>query len=231
MIIDDVEDSLAAVKSVFLEKELNKPVSSRLRDSYLAAAGGWEMNEASALIVDLSQLSTICPEPYELYCACASELGIDPRGDLAKEFQKYRSHKKKPGSAKDAFCFPLSVFAVRSLMMRKLNFSLIPYSNGMPVASLEEVGMWGNECTVKEYRASDEGGLLLYSSDTTPFSEPENAYCREYWRLARRMDAYESLLVTLSEYRPLGLKQTLFPVGTKRHRVMIKMVSLIRRFR
>ena len=230
-IINGVEDSLAAVKSIFLEKELNKPVSSRLHDSYLAAAGGWEMSEASALIVDLSQLSIICPEPYELYCACASELGIDPRGDLAKEFQKYQSHKKKPGSAKDAFCFPLSVFAVRSLMMRKLNFSLIPNSSSMPVASFEEVGMWANECTAKEYKASDESGLLLYSSDTTPFSEPANALCRDYWRLARCMDAYESLLVMLAEYRPLGLKQTLFPVGTKRHKVIFKMVSLIRRFR
>lgn len=231
VIIEGSVYSLAAIKSVFLEKELNKPVSSRLRDLYLAAAGGWEMSEASALIVDLSQLSTICPEPYELYCACASELGIDPRGDLAKEFQKYQSHKKKPGSAKDAFCFPLSVFAVRSLMMRKLNFSFIPNSSSMPVVSFEEVGMWANECTAKEYKASDESGLLLYSSDTTPFSEPANALCRDYWRLARCMDAYESLLVMLAEYRPLGLKRTLFPVGTRRHRVMFKMVSLIRRFR
>lgn len=189
------------------------------------------MSEASALIVDLSQLSTICPEPYELYCACASELGIDPRGDLAKEFQKYQLHKKKPGSAKDAFCLPLSVSAVRSLMMRRLNFSLIPYSNCMPVVSFEEVGTWANECTVKEYKASNESGLLLYSSDTTPFSEPANTLCRDYWRLARCMYAYESLLIMLAEYRPLGLKRTLFPVGTRRHRVMFKMASLIRRFR
>ena len=99
------------------------------------------------------------------------------------------------------------------------------------MASFEEVGTWANECTAKEYKVSDESGLLLYSSDTTPFSEPANALCRDYWRLARRMDAYESLLVTLSEYRPLGLKQTLFPVGTKRYKVIFKMVSLIRRFR
>ena len=99
------------------------------------------------------------------------------------------------------------------------------------MVSFEEVSMWANECTAKEYKASDESGLLLYSSDTTPFSEPENALCRDYWRLARCVDAYESLLVMLAEYRPLGLKQTLFPVGTRRHRVMFKMVSLIRRFR
>lgn len=230
VIVDSAKAPFAAVKSVFLEKELNKPIATDLRNHYLSAAGSWVMIEASAIVMDLTQLSDACPDPFALYCDCASELHADPNGDLVKEFKKYQLYKKKPGSGRDAFCLPLSVYAVRSLMMVRLNFACFTFSDVVPTVSHDELSTWANERTVAAYRMRDESNLIVFSSDTTPFTEPENSLCRDFWRLARGLDSYESLLVTLSEYRPLGLKHALFPVGTRRRKAMFKFVSFIRRY-
>lgn len=230
VIVDSAKAPFVAVKSVFLEKELNKPKATDLRNHYLSAAGSWVMNEASAMVMDLAQLSDVCPDPFALYCDCASELHADPNGDLVKEFKKYQLYKKKPGSGRDAFCLPLSVYAVRSLMMARLNFACFTFSDVIPVVSHDELSTWANERTVAAYRMREESNLIVFSSDTTPFTEPEYSLCRDFWRLARGLDSYESLLVTLSEYRPLGLKYALFPVGTRRRKVMFKLTSFIRRY-
>lgn len=230
VIVDSAKAPFVAVKSVFLEKEINKPMATDLRNHYLSAAGSWAMNEASAMVMDLAQLSDVCPDPFALYCDCASELHANPNGDLVKEFKKYQLYKKKPGSGRDSFCLPLSVYAVRSLMMVRLNFACFTFSDVVPVVSDNELSTWANERTVAAYRMREESNLIVFSSDTTPFTEPENSLCRDFWRLARSLDSYESLLVTLSEYRPLGLKHALFPVGTRRRKVMFKFASFIRRY-
>ena len=114
--------------------------------------------------------------------------------------------------------------------MARLNFACFTFSDVVPVVSHDELSTWANERTVAAYRMREESNLIVFSSDTTPFTEPENSLCRDFWRLARGLDSYESLLATLSEYRPLGFKYALFPIGTRRRKVMFKFVSFIRRY-
>ena len=231
LVIDGTPGALCAAQSVFLEKELNKSENDSIRSPYVSSVAGWDMLEASAIVCDLDFLRSSEVDYFKLYCDCCVELGVDPDGNLKDEFKKYRLHKQKPGSGKDTFCLPVSVYAVRSLMLKKLDAKKLPFSSVYPVLGLDDVSVWANEETVKEYRTAKPEGLLLYAPVTTPFTEPENPNCIKYWMLARQTSAYEPLLMTLTESRPLGLKRTLFPIGSKRHKIMFKIVSALRAIR
>lgn len=231
LVIDGAPGALCAAQSVFLEKELNKPENDSIRSPYVGSVAGWNMLEASAIVCELGSLMSSDVDYFKLYCDCCVELGVDPNGNLKDEFKKYRLHKQKPGSGKDTFCLPVSVYAVRSLMLKKLGAKKLPFGKAYSVLGLEEVAAWANEETVKAYKTAKPEGLLLYAPETTPFTEPENPNCVKYWLLARQTSAYESLLMTLTECRPLGLKRTLFPVGSKRYKIAFKVASFLRGLR
>lgn len=229
LLIEGNSESIHSTRGVVVEKELNKPENARLLSVYNSLFG-WRMSDSSCLVINPS----ILPEAraiFDSYCSICNQLKIDPSGDLKIEFKKYCKHKAKPGTSRDSFSFPISVQTVRSAMIQQFGASDLRLSLALPVVGFDDFCTWGNEETVNEYKKVDCQGLLLFDPATTPFVEPDNKYCLRYWALARNSSVYEPLLMSLTEFRPLGIKATLFPKGSSRYKRMQKLVRFIRKIR
>ncbi len=219
---------VSAARSVFLEKELNKPLLSDLSFRVYEDCGGFPALETSCIVFDYSQLGALDIDLYREYCSFCTRLQLDPRGDLEVERSKYKLHKRKPGTSKDMFCMPISVYAVRSCLLHAFGAEQLSVSSVMPLVGETELRTWANEETVREFSDSGKSAIFLYHPDATPFANPENAESFEYWKLARETSAYEPLIMTLTEYRPLGLRQMLLPEGTRRYRFVRAIVTGLR---
>jgi hypothetical protein len=230
LILNGSMGAVCAAQSVFLEKELNKPANHQLLTSYLEQTSDWLMLEASALVLDLSLFDHDFDVHKAFADACA-RLDTNAAARLKLELKKYSLHKQKPGTNRDSMCLPIEVYAVRSLMLNSMGAKPLELDLAYSLVGDGELATWACEETVKKFRAADADGLILYTPEQTPFAEPNNPLCARYWALARTTVSYEPLMMALSEYRPMGLKATLFPVGTRRRKVVFKIVSLLRAIR
>lgn len=229
-IVENQGASFQAVRSVYLEKELNKPSNCGLVDVSRSGSSGSHALEASCLVIDLGAEAPSGCDLLSMYRSACSSLSIDPSGEFKVEFAKYEIHKRRPGTAKDSFCMPLSVYIVRDRLLHMVGASTLPLESAYSVVCEDELRSWANEETVREFLAVKDSGVFLYHPESTPFLKPDSEKSFAFWCLARRTPAYEPLLVALTEYRPLGLKRMLFPEGTKRFRIAATLATKFRAF-
>lgn len=221
------KENLMCAKDILLEKEINKPFNRELRKAYLSASREWGTHSASALVVDAKWLQEHLHDIIRLYHDICSSLGDNPAALLETCLNKYQIAKAQPGMGRCSFEPPIEVLVVRSLLLQRLGAQHLSFDFAFTVDGDNEVSAWANEETIGAWQSARPNGLLLYAPHATPFNDPSNAYCQKYWLIARQTPAYESLLITLTEPSPTGLKDFLFPIGTRRRKLMASIYRLV----
>lgn len=225
------DSGIAVMDGIHLEKELNKPASWKLLNSYLDQNGSWAMYDPSFMLIDAKTAGCIAGNYDYLssYRKACNQYGFDLAKTLKSAKSNFAKQKARPGSARDQFYLPLDCMVVLSAMLKDLHPATIALDQVFPVLSSGDVSIWANEKHAKEWSSIDDAKVYFYQPESGPFLDNANVFCSKYWRRARQSDAYETLLTFITAYRPTSLKDKVLPPYSKRRRLLGRIRRVLRR--
>lgn len=218
-----------ALPGVSLEKEFNKPFNRNYLARYLEVAGGRNMLDPAAMVIDLERALclTNALDPLTAYQEISEEFGNNPAEILNSSLAGYWAYKRRRGSGRDTFSMPLEVQVARSVLLTRYHSETLSYCLAYPVLSEGDTLIWANEDTAKKWKAAEPSGILAFKPESNPLVDPSNPYCSLFWSLARRSPAYESLLMPLVEMGSPTLKDRMLPPYSRRRRFLGRVNGLL----
>lgn len=229
---DDSASGLASMSGLFLQRELNRPQSKELSDTYYAAVGGKRVwHDCSVLLFDESKMGQLDRQQIiGAFREISDEMDI-PFEQLMKDRREdFTNVKEFLGVDRDRFVMPVERQMVLSALLERLGASTLPLRDTYPVMNELEARTWCNEIDAKALASTCDAVLYHFSAEAEPLSDLLGSHARLYWHHARASAAYEMLMTLVCERPPRGkssLKNRLFPPFSRRRRFLGKIRRLL----
>jgi len=203
------ECAAGASVNVRLQRELNKPQAS-----------GWQLltdgrgrtttllgTRFLTLDLELFRQQFSVGDMLELYSQTKCELGGLANGMVS--------------------CVPE---AIQARMLSELGFSAIPLSEVSPSLFIDDTNRWANAETAEEWGSAGNPAVVLLGEDGLPDASFVLRYEVEYWQQARKIPAYENLLVGAKRFdseETVSIWSRLLPESSLRGRAARALASAV----
>lgn len=214
-------DAYGCIRNVLLHRELNKPQTRHFLGDYNLSPKCNEILDTTTMVVNFAQAR----EKYsaEQICGVVSELRSQYRLiEPEREIGKPPTQKKKTPVASG---YLLENQAFRAHILNKLNVASLGFSDASHAVDVADTAAWLNEEWSKEWLAATNPVAVYLEYGKPPILNANQRFGSIYWKQARKSDIYEVLLGEVLEPDGLSLKESLFPEGSKRKRIIKKLLG------
>lgn len=210
------EKAFYCIKNVLLHRELNKPQTHCFLGSYELSPKSDEILDSTITVVNSVQARRefssvqICDVVTNL----RSQFNpVEPD----REIGKFPIQRKKTPVAPG---YLLENQAFRAHILKRLNVEPLPFEFATHAVDAVDTATWLNEDWSQEWKKISKPVAIYYEYGKPPVLHPNQRFGFEYWKQARKSEIYEVLLGEVLEPEKESLKETFFPEGSRRKKLI-----------
>ena len=189
--------------------------------------GDYKLSPKSDEILDLTLAvinSTQAKEDYSVVQICDVVADLHSKFRLIepeREIGKPPTQKKKTPVASG---YLLENQAFRAHILKSLNVESLLFRYATHAVDKVDTTAWLNEEWSQEWKEANNPAAIYYEYGKPPILNANQRFGAEYWKQARKSDIYEVLLGEVLEPEGDSLKETFFPEGSRRKKLIRKIL-------
>lgn len=210
------EKAYYCIKNVLLHRELNKPQTACFLGSY-------ELNPKNDPILDLTVTvvnSVQARKEFSPTQICDVVTNLRSRYSLIepdREIGKPPTQRKKTPVASG---YLLENQAFRTHILKRLNIESLSFECATHAVDVVDAASWLNENWFREWVKVSNPMAIYYEYGKPPVLNANQRFGSTYWKQARKSEIYEVLLGEVLEPEKESLKETFFPEGSRRNKLI-----------
>lgn len=220
----DVDDTaFVCMQNILLQRELNKPATRYFLDEYQLDTRIDEILDTTVMTID-SDRARRSSSPVQIINALQALRGrfayVQPKRP------EYKPEVRKRTEVPSAYLLGNQAF--RSRLLSAVGAKSMPFEKVSTAIDLPDTMLWANENAAREWKAAQHPALVYPEYGKPPLLSGSHRFGGAFWIAARDTTVYEVLLAEELEPALPSAKKLLFPEGSKRRRIVNKLMRKLR---